>query len=514
MSEKAAIEFDEPATLGELWDIAVTGRRVELSPESIERMNRARDTVEEWMANDRDIYGLTTGFGPLATERIPPEKTAQLQSGLVEHLASGVGDPMPRRQVRAMMTARLATLIRGHSAARPRAAQLMVAFLNNDITPVVPSIGTVGASGDLTPLAHMARTLMGRGEIRLGPDEPRRDATAAFERIDGSPLEPSGRDALALVNGTAATAGICALNAVEAKRSADIGCRLALFNAEIFHGRLEAWDERLGELRPHSGQQSIHKKLTAWTESSRRLAEHSSNPPQSQRPSSLPQDRYSVRCIPQIYGAVVDVIEEHNQTVATELNSVSDNPVIDLASDRAIHGGNFYGQHLAFASDHLASALLKVGIHAERVVSRLCDPADNDDLPPFLQPNDPGLQSGFMGAQVTATSLVAEMRTRGTPAATQSIPTNADNQDVVPMATTAARRAAHHLERLWELLAIEALTLTQAFDLCGGFENDEFSDSSSQLARTVRDVSPKLVDDRALSNDIQRVAAALRERER
>jgi tyrosine ammonia-lyase len=309
--------------------------------------------------------------------------------------------------------------------------------------------------------------------------------------------------------------GIAALNAFDAIRAADTGLHLAILNAEIFCARHEAWDELLGDLRPHPGQSLIHRQLTDVVESSARLRgpdERSASDGYDVPDDQPLQDRYSIRCVPQIFGAILDELHHHNRIAATELNSVTDNPIVDPDGDRAVHGGNFYGQHVAFASDHLASAALKLAIQGEAIVSRLCDPKDNHQLPPFLQPNEPGLRSGFMGAQVTATSLVAEMRTHSTPAATQSISTNADNQDVVPMGTTAARRASDHLDHLWDLLAIEALALTQAFELSDGFDSGDFCDASRTLADEVRDISPTLIEDRALAPDIRRVQQHLRTR--
>jgi len=502
------LPIDDSLSLDALRQVAVDGRNVTLTDAARRRICRASDTVDDWLDENRRIYGLTTGFGPLASHTIDPGDAAALQRGLVEHLSSGVGDPMSVDSTRAMMLARLTNLSRGHSAVRLPVADLLVAFLNHDITPVIPAIGTVGASGDLTPLAHMARTLMGHGEVWLDDGAMRCEASDAFERIEPSPLSVEGRDALALVNGTAAMTGIAALNGVDAIRATDTALRLGLLNAELFNGHREAWDPELGEIRPHPGQARIHEQLASLTSSSDRLTDPSSCASDS---DELPQDRYSIRCLPQIFGAVLDEVHHHNRIARTELNSVTDNPVVDHDRDRAIHGGNFYGQHVAFGSDHLAAAMTKLAIHGERVVERICAPDKNRDFPPFLQPNDPGLQSGFMGAQVTATSLVAEMRTHGASAATQSIPTNADNQDVVPMGTTAARRAADHLDHLWHLLSIEALTLTQAFDLAGGFDDDHFCHASQQLAARVREVSPPLTDDRSLADDIDRVADALRD---
>jgi tyrosine ammonia-lyase len=312
--------------------------------------------------------------------------------------------------------------------------------------------------------------------------------------------------------------GLALVNAVESASAVWTALRLSLLNAEVFGARREAWDPFFGRIRPHAGQQMVHTSLMRWSRSSTRLQAIPDAPPRLEfdaehnviADQELPQDPYSVRCVPQLFGAVLDAVTWHNDTVETELNSVTDNPVFDTQEGRVRHGGNFYGQHISFASDTLSNALIKTAVHAERVVARITDKTQNPGLPAFLQGRQTGLNSGFMGAQVTASALVAEMRTKSNPASIQSIPTNANNQDVVTMGTIGALRASELLDRLYEVLAIEALILTQGFELEGGFENGSFSDSSRELAEFVREYSDFLDEDRPLSSEIQEVAVALR----
>lgn len=505
------LEAEGELSMADAYRVVDGEARLEVSEGVEEQMRASRRQLEEWVDEGRRVYGVTTGFGPLADAEISESERRELQQNLIYHLCTGVGEPMDRRQVRAMIVARASSLSRGHSALRPETLHRLVSLLETDLHPVVPSLGTVGASGDLTPLAHLALVLMGEGDVLV--DGTREPAGEVLPSSGIEPVELEAKEGLALVNGTSAMTGLGMLNGVDAARAAATGLRLALLYAEVFESRTEAWDGELGRMRPHPGQKFVHGRLREWSRSSERLfddrAEGRRGDSGEGAGPELPQDPYSARCLPQLYGAVLDAIWHHNEIVETELNAVSDNPVVSDETGGAIHGGNFYGQHVAFASDHLANAVLKIAVHLERCVARLTDPDRNRDLPAFLQGRETGLHSGLMGAQVTATSLVAEMRSRSTPASVQSIPTNADNQDVVTMGTIAARRTAEHLDRLWEVVGIAAVACAQAFDLVD--EPGRFSDSSRELADRVRGVSEFLDGDRPLSDDISRLADALRE---
>ncbi|MGM0412140.1 MAG: HAL/PAL/TAL family ammonia-lyase [Pseudomonadota bacterium] len=499
-----------PPTLDAVEAVA-DGAPVTLDPAVLDRATAGRVHLDELVAARRLIYGVTTGYGPLAGRYVDPAHSAALQRNLVYHLASGTGDPLPRRTVRAIMLVRLATLTRGHSAVRPETLRCLADWLNDDLVPVVPERGTVGASGDLTPLAHIALALMGEAEVDDGGT--RRPAAEALAERGWAPWEPAAKDGLALVNGTAAMTGIAALNAAGARRAVALAQRLTVAAAEIHGARLEAWRPELGELRPHPGQQAAHARLNELAAGSRRLvpAEPAWLPEDLDgvgEAAEVPQDPYTLRCAPQLFGAVLDALEWHDTTVAREVGAVTDNPVFLPETDAVIHGGNFYGQHVAFAADAQVNALVKTAVHAERTLARLTDERRNDGLPPFLQGNQTGLNSGFMGAQVTASALVAELRTRAHPASIQSVPTNADNQDVVTMGTIAARKAADTLGMVEELLAIHALAIAQAVDLCG---KAGFSPASRALHATVRTTADFLGDDRPLQPAIASLAARLRD---
>jgi len=515
--DRVLLDPSEELSLDEARRVIDGGARLELSAGAERAVREAREQLDEWVDEGRRVYGVTTGFGPLADSTISEADRGELQRNLVYHLCSGVGEPMRRSQVRAMVVARAANLSGGSSAIRLETLRRLLDLLEVEFYPVVPSLGTVGASGDLTPLAHLALVLMGEGEVvRDGEREP---SGPALSNAGIAPVDLAEKEGLALVNGTAAMTGLGVMNAVGATRAVELGLRLSLLYGECLGARSEAWDAELGRIRPHRGQQFVHRVLEDWSGSSRRLVEDradrrsdSERSSGEESPAELPQDPYSLRCLPQLYGAVLDAIWHHNRIVQQELNAVTDNPVVSPDDGGALHGGNFYGQHVAFASDHLSNAILKIAVHLERSIARITDPDRNGPLPAFLQQNETGLQSGLMGAQVAATSLVGEMRSRSTPASVQSIPTNAGNQDVVTMGTVAARRAAEHLDRLWEVVAIAGIAFAQAFDLIDAPE--QFCGASRRLVEEVRESSAFLDDDRPLAGDISRLADRMRERPR
>ena len=490
------------------------GSGCELSEPAMVRVNVSHRRLERYLDENRRIYGVTTGYGPLANTMVGRDHAQALQRNLVAHLSSGVGAPLERDQTRATMAARATALGLGHSGVSPEAIKLLLQCLNADAIPVVPSMGTVGASGDLTPLAHIAGALMGEGEMchRNGPPEP---AAEVLSRLGFEPFTPGGKDALALVNGTSAMTGIAGLNGMLAERALKWSCLITAAHGQALNHHQEAWHPAFGAVRPHGGQQRLHRWLNALDDpdgdapptDAETIAE--STLEQLEQPI---QDPYSIRCAPQLLGAVSDQLDWHNQVVTTELNSVTDNPILPDEVDGVLHGGNFYGQHVAFASDALANAVITMGVHAERRIARLSNPRLNQGLPAFLQAEKNGLQSGFMGAQVTASALLAEMRTQATPASIQSIPTNGDNQDVVTMGTIGARRTHHLMGLLFRLLAIDALMATQALELRAASSGaDGASKAIAGLCAWVRRHAPPLKDDRALSREIEVTAEAMRQ---
>lgn len=488
------------------------GSRLQLGEDRWQAVEQCRVFLEQLIHDKRRIYGVTTGYGPLANTYVDTAASARLQQGLVYHLSSGTGPLLSKQQVRAIMAARAVTLARGHSAIRPEALQLLLDCLTQDLIPQVPAIGTVGASGDLTPLAHITLGLMGQGDVWWQGETL--NAAQALEKAGLQPLNPEGKDALALVNGTSAMTGMAALNACQAERLLKLSVALTGLYGELLSGHLEALQPGLAELRPHPGQAWAQQALLNACQDSQLLQQVEQPPPrlpadlpegEALHHQPLPQDAYTFRCAPQHLGAVKDTLDFHQQVVDREIHAVTDNPLFLPETGEVLHGGNFFGQHLALAADALNNALITLAVHSERRIARITDPSMNHGLPPFLRGNNNGLHSGFMGAQVTATALVAEMRTQASPASIQSIATNANNQDVVTMGTLAARRCATTLERLSELLAIESLILSQGYELKGG-ASAGFSKSATQLHRAVRKTADGLTDDRPLAGDIQQLS--------
>ncbi|MGS2744451.1 HAL/PAL/TAL family ammonia-lyase [Halomonas sp. LS-001] len=497
-------------TLEQLEAVALARDVVELSPHEREKVRKAHAFLLSRVEKRQRIYGVTTGYGPLASTYVAPEKSALLQRNLIYHLCSGVGEPLAIDQVRALMTARLVSLCQGHSGVNLALIERALFWLAHHITPEIPARGTVGASGDLTPLAHWARALGGEGRVCV-KGGPWISSADAHRQFGIEPLILAHKDAIALVNGTSVTVGIAALNTVRAQRAVKLSTLLVLLYAELLEGHREAFHPQIGALRPHPGQQKLHHWLWALSAESGALKPLDTTTLPSSldsiaRDQPLPQDAYTLRCAPQALGAVWDVCTQHANSVEIELTSVSDNPLLFPDEGKILHGGNFFGQHLAFASDHLNNAVIQLALYSERRIARITDPMRNNGLPAFMQPQDTGLHSGFMGAQVSATALVAELRSHAMPASIQSIPTNADNQDIVPLGTIAARRVGTSLTQLYQILAIEVLVLAQAVDIRG---SQALSPASQALHQWVRQHAATLQEDRPLAEDISTVAQTL-----
>ena len=490
--------------------------KIALHPEAIERCQKSHARLNDVIAEERHVYGLTTGFGPLANRLVDNASGAILQQNLVHHLASGVGPHFDWASGRAMVLARLMSILQGASGASEQAIDALVGVLNSALSPCVPSQGTVGASGDLTPLAHMVLCLQGRGGFcdRHGKV---RDGLDALKELGLKPVDLSRRDGLALVNGTSAMTGIAVLNADLAERAIAWSIALTAAMAETQQARTEAWHPAFAQLRPHPRQADAARHLCdRLVGSNHVIRDHLA----ARRLTNVGhvteeragQDAYTLRCAPQVIGAVWDTLDWHNNVVTTELNSVTDNPIFPPCQGEellVLHGGNFMGQHVGLASDALANAVCVLAGLAERQIARMTDETLNRGLPAFLHAGTAGLNSGLMGAQVTATALLAEMRTTGA-ASVQSISTNGANQDVVSMGTIAARLLQSKLRTLFQIQAILCLSVAQAVDIMVSNSSEMgFSESTILLRRFIRDLSPTITEDRPLGRDIEALASAL-----
>lgn len=506
------MSLDRRATVDDLCRIAHGECTIRLVPAAAERIIASHLCVRRIIEERRHVYGLTTGFGPLANRMIPTEEGIELQQNLIYHLATGLGPRLDWRSARAVLAARLMSILQGASGASLECVELMVAVLNAGFAPIIPEQGTVGASGDLTPLAHVALSLQGKSGF-IDSANVELPASAVFEVIGCGPLDLRRRDGLALVNGTAAMTGIAALNTAAMDRAIKWSLALSAGMGDVMSARTEAWSAEFSDLRPHPGQVRAASLLRERSLGSSRMhheliASRQMPPNYAAVEETAGQDAYTLRCVPQIVGACIDTTSWHRSIVETELTSATDNPIFpENATRPALHGGNFMGQHVALASDALANAIIVLAGLAERQVARLTDERLNNGLPAFLAGAPSGLHSGFMGAQVTATAVLAELRSNAGAASVQSISTNGANQDVVSMGTISARKCASHLQETNQIQSILALCVAQAVDIIP--DPERCSPATLALHARIREHVPVLVEDRSLSKDIQKFGRAI-----
>jgi histidine ammonia-lyase len=480
--------------------VARQGAHVAVADEAVRRAGATRATVDRAAAGDAAVYGLNTGFGKLARVRVPKHQLVQLQRNLILSHVAGVGPPLPAEVVRGVMLLRANVLLKETSGVRPVLAQRLAQMLNAGIHPIVPEQGSVGASGDLAPLAHVALALIGEGDVEiaaLGKREiERAPAAAAFTRAGLEPVRLEVKEGLAFINGTQAQTAILALLVADARnlwRSAHGAAALSL---EALRGTPVAFDERLHAVRPHVGQVASAALLRELLRDSEIRESHRANDPRV-------QDAYSLRCTPQVLGAVYDAVEFAARTVAVELNAATDNPLV--FGEEILSGGNFHGQPVALALDILTIALTTLAGIAERRIEAMLNPDLSQGLPPFLTGNA-GLQSGFMMAQVTAAGLVAEARSLCTAASVQSIPTDANQEDYVPMGMAAATKARRVLANAQRVVAIELMCGAQGVEFHRPLQPGQ---GVRRVHRHVRELVTPLTEDRPLTPDVERLAAVL-----
>ena len=483
-----------PLSAEDVVAVAAGTARVVLGKGVRERMTPARQVVEGVVADGRTVYGITTGFGALASTRIPPERAPQLQLGLVRSHAAGVGAALPETMVRAMMLLRARTLAQGHSGVRPVVVERIVELLGLGLLPVVPAQGSVGASGDLAPFAHLALPLIGEGLLRHGD----RVAPAA-ELLAEHGLEPlrlEAKEGLSLLNGTEGMLAMGVLGLHRARRlalAADTACAISV---EALLGSERPFQPRIHALRPHPGQKESAGIVSALMAGSQIASSHSDDF------DHAVQDAYSLRCAPQVHGAARDVMTYAADVFARELGAVVDNPIVFPDDGEVVSGGNFHGQPLAFALDFLAIAVTELGSISERRTDRILDGDRSSGLPPFLAAQ-PGLTSGFMLAQYTAAALVAENRVLCHPASIDSIPTSGLQEDHVSMGWGAGRKLADVLANTGRVLAIELMCaaegVTRRAPLRPGL-------GTGAVVAAMRRIVPPLTDDRPLGGDIEAAA--------
>jgi histidine ammonia-lyase len=448
------VAVGETLSLADVAAVAA-GADVSFATDARARVAAARRVVEDAVASGEVVYGVTTGFGALANVRIDPAQASDLQHGIVRSHATAVGRSLSRPEARAMLLLRAHVLALGHSGVRPELVDLMVQMLNADVVPSVPEQGSLGASGDLAPLANLALPMIGAGEVLA--DVGTEPAGEAMQRAGITPLTLEAKEGLALVNGTQ---GMLAVGALAAERlsmllrTADV---VAAMTIEAALGTDAPFDDRLQRLRPHPGQSASASNLRRLLDGSPILASHRDS-------EHLVQDAYSLRCAPQVHGATRDALGFARGVLEIELNSVSDNPIVLSDDGDIVSGGNFHGQPVAVAMDSIATATVGTASISERRLYRLLDPALSNGLPPFLVPES-GLNSGFMLVQYTAASLVSESKSLAHPASVDSIPSSAGQEDHVSMGMTASRHAREVVANAEVVVALEALGAAQALDL-------------------------------------------------
>ena len=486
--------------------VAVSARfeTVEVAAAVAWRLEKARALIDVMAAGDEPHYGINTGFGALAEKRIPKDKVKLLQRNLIESHAVGVGEPMALPFARALMMLRAATLAVGHSGCRPVVLHTLVALLNAGAAPCVPRKGSVGASGDLAPLAHTALLLLGQGDAFLRTSAggtQRVSAAEALARAGVAPLVLEAKEGLALINGTQAmvATGIHAL--VEAERLCLLADIIGACSLDALQGTAAAFDPRIHQARPHPGQLQSAKNLSALLKGSGIMESH--------RDCGKVQDPYSLRCMPQVHGATRDSLAHIRAVLAREVNSATDNPLVFLdgdygvAGDDVLSGGNFHGQPVALALDFLAIATSELANISERRIEQLVNPALSSGLPAFLAP-DPGLNSGFMILQVTAAALINENKVLSHPASVDSIPSSANREDHVSMGMTSANKAVTVVENVRHVLGIELMTACQALDLRRPFLPGR--PLVEVVARVRRDIDFAPVD-RVFGKDLEKACA-------
>jgi histidine ammonia-lyase len=494
----------QPLTLAEIEAVSLAALPVAIAPAALTRVAEGRALIEEILAAGQTVYGVNTGFGKLSDVRIPPGSLAQLQTNLVRSHAGGVGQPLSEAESRAILLLRANVLAKGFSGCRPALVELLVALLNAGVHPVIPEKGSVGASGDLAPLAHLALVAIGEGEaFHQGQRLP---GAEALRQAGLQPIVLAAKEGLALLNGTQAMTAVGALAVARASRVAQLADLAGAMSLEALMGTPAAFDPRIHQARPHAGQIRAAQHLLELLADSEIREAHREH-------DSRVQDAYCLRCMPQVHGAVRDVLDHVRRVLEIESGSATDNPLVFPTNSTktpscgaVLSGGNFHGAPLAYAFDYAAIALTDLAGITERRIDRLLNMDINEGLPAFLSP-DPGLSSGFMIAQIVAAALINECQVLAHPSSTGNIPTDGGKEDHVSMGMTGALKLRQIVENAERVVAIELMCAAQ------GLEFRRPLRASREVERAhaaVRAILPRLHQDRTLAPEIEALAAALK----
>ncbi|MCI3937335.1 aromatic amino acid ammonia-lyase [Chryseobacterium aahli] len=485
--------------------IIIENESIELDPSLLQRVNESFSFLKEFSKN-KVIYGVNTGFGPMAQFKISDEDTHQLQYNLIRSHSSGIGNPLPADEVKACMLARLNTLSLGNSGVHESVVNLLKELINRDVTPLIFEHGGVGASGDLVQLAHLALVLIGEGEVFYKGE--RKSTKEVFENEGLEPIQVEIREGLALMNGTSVMSGIGIVNAYKANQLTEISIKLSCAINEIVQAYDDHFSEVLNGTKLHVGQQKIAEKMRVHLSDSkliRKRADHLYTHFEEQEKvfKEKVQEYYSLRCVPQILGPVLDTLEYTEKVLENEINSANDNPIINVADQHVYHGGNFHGDYISLEMDKLKIVVTKLTMLAERQLNYLLNSKINEILPPFVNLGKLGFNFGMQGVQFTATSTTAESQMLSNPMYVHSIPNNNDNQDIVSMGTNAAVICRKVIENAFEVLAIEAITVVQAIEYCG--YQDRVSSKTKELYDDIRQLIPAFSDDMVMYPYLQKV---------
>ena len=489
--------------LQDIQSIVEGGAKVEISSEARKAIDECFSFLEKF-SKDKVIYGINTGFGPMAQWRIDDEHLNELQYNIIRSHSTGAGEPLPEKCVRAAMLARLMTFMQAHSGVNIQTCELLVEFLNRGIYPVIPQHGSVGASGDLVQLAHIALALIGEGEVFCNGE--RRNTAEVFAELGIKPLQMYVREGLAVTNGTAVMTGIGFVNLFNVKRLLDWSLKASVLMNEIASSYDDLMSEVLNGVKRHVGQQVVAAKMREISSGSAMLLSREKELYHKSEEYVFEhkvQPYYSLRCIPQILGPVWDTVENVEKVLVGEINSANDNPIVDPLNKTVIHGGNFHGDYVSFEMDKLKIAVTKMTMLAERQMNYLFHDRINGILPPFVNLGVLGLNYGLQASQFTATSTTAECQTLSNPMYVHSIPNNNDNQDIVSMGTNSALICQRVIENSFQVMAIHMMALAQAVD-CLKIA-DKLAPTTRDLYNQVREIVPVFVQDTPKYKEIEAI---------
>ncbi|SMC35228.1 HAL/PAL/TAL family ammonia-lyase [Moheibacter sediminis] len=502
--------LNDSISLNDFHSVLFEQNKVGLSDTLLNRVNESFSFLSEF-AQNKIIYGVNTGFGPMAQYRISEEDMIQLQYNLIRSHSTGMGEELGEVYVRSSMLARMNTLSLGHSGIHVSAIELMKELLNRNITPVIYHHGGVGASGDLVQLAHLALILIGEGEVYYeGKKQPTNEV---FEKEGLGPLKVHLREGLALMNGTSIMSGIGIVNVIYAERLFQWSVSCSGLINEIMRAYDDHLSEKLNSVKKHSGQQKVAGMLREFISGSKLIRKREEHLYNGKNQESIFKDKlqeyYSIRCTPQILGPIYETLENAKKILIEEVNSANDNPIIDVETKNVYHGGNFHGDYVAFEMDKLRIGITKLSMLMERQLNYLLNPSLNEMLPAFVNLGKLGLNFGMQGAQFTATSTTAENQTLATPIYTHSIPNNKDNQDIVSMGTNASWLTKKVIDNSFEVLSIQLLTLIQAIEYLECYDN--LSPKGKNVYDQIREIVPAFKEDLVLAPYLHKIKNHIKE---